>query len=534
MISETKDSFHEERLRVVSQACAWITLIGGLLVWFGWWSDVPWLKSVSPGLPEMSPVTAWNFVMLGFALAFRLKTTNRMVRFVPMIRVISSVVAATGVYALAEQIRQGAFVEDSSAGGWMIQMAPLTACNFILMAGALWLGTIRRIWISEAVVLATLVVSAVALVGYSLDAQTFTHVRWFKSMAIHTAGLFMVLGSGILAAHSRSDPSSILWSQTAGGTVLRRVLPAVMIVPLAFGHLRWMGQKAGWYDTDFGLALMIVFSMTTLAAVVFWNARYLHGVDRERQEAAERVRALNDQLEMRVLERTSQLEAVNRELESFSYSVSHDLRAPLRAIDGFSKILLDECSTVLGEEGLRLLHVIRNNTARMGQLIDDLLSFSRVSRHEVVKSRIRLQALISTLVEELRAMYPRRVVEVQVRPMPDILGDPAMIRQAFANLLSNAFKFTLYEPNPRIEIGSNRQDGDTVIFVKDNGAGFDMAYQDKLFGVFQRLHTLDEFEGTGIGLAIVQRVIQKHGGRVSAEGEVGKGAVFTVRLPEAG
>jgi PAS domain S-box-containing protein len=232
--------------------------------------------------------------------------------------------------------------------------------------------------------------------------------------------------------------------------------------------------------------------------------------------------------EKAVAERTAQLEAANQGLESFSYSVSHDLRAPLRAIDGFSRMLLEDHGHELGEEPRRLLGIIRANTARMGQLIDDLLTFSRLSRKQVQALPIDMGRLVAGVVEDLRADERSRIVVGALLPC---LGDGALLRQVWTNLIGNALKFSRGRPWPRVEVGSRRAGGETVYLVRDNGVGFDMAYAGHLFGVFQRLHRPEEFEGTGVGLAIVKRIVDRHGGRVWAEAQPGEGATFYFALP---
>jgi PAS domain S-box-containing protein len=226
------------------------------------------------------------------------------------------------------------------------------------------------------------------------------------------------------------------------------------------------------------------------------------------------------------------LHATNAELESFSYSVSHDLRAPLRAIHGFSRILLEDHATQLDPEARRLLGVIDDNTRRMGQLIDDLLAFSRLGRQDVERARVDMGALVRSAADEARRTDPNRTVEMVIAPdLPPAGGDRDLLHQAVANLLQNAVKFTRGQPRASIEVGHKADGGQTVYYVKDNGAGFDQRYAGKLFGVFQRLHRAEEFEGTGVGLAIVQRIVQRHGGRVWAEGKVNEGATFYITLP---
>ena len=251
----------------------------------------------------------------------------------------------------------------------------------------------------------------------------------------------------------------------------------------------------------------------------------------ERRQAETELRALKNELGQRVVERTRQLEAANKELEAFAYSVSHDLRTPLRAIDGFSRILLDEYTDKLDEEGRRLLNVVRDNTCRMGQLIDDMLKFSRTGRVELTLSLIDMEKLALDVFEELRPPDAGDSLQLEMEAIPPVMGDSAMMRQVFVNLLSNAIKFSHSRDIARIKVGGAIAGGEAVYYVTDNGVGFDSQYVDKLFGVFQRLHSVNEFEGTGIGLAIVKRIITRHGGRVWAEGEVGKGATIHFTLP---
>jgi PAS domain S-box-containing protein len=237
-----------------------------------------------------------------------------------------------------------------------------------------------------------------------------------------------------------------------------------------------------------------------------------------------------NQLYANLEKRNAELELANKELESFSYSVSHDLRAPLRAIDGFSRILQEDYADKFDAEGNRVLNVIRSNTAKMSELINDLLEFSRLGRRSLDHSILSIADLAKSVFDDLRAANPERSLELRIKHLPHNHGDRAMLRQVLVNLLTNAVKFTRPRDVGQIEIGSRIENDQPVYYVRDNGVGFDMQYVNKLFGVFQRLHNNNEYEGTGVGLAIVQRIIHRHGGRVWAESEPGKGATFYFTL----
>lgn len=252
---------------------------------------------------------------------------------------------------------------------------------------------------------------------------------------------------------------------------------------------------------------------------------------KEIRESEEKLKILNEQLELKVQERTEQLEKANKELEAFSYSVSHDLRAPLRSINGFATIIEEDYGNKMDDEEKRLLSVIKTNTQKMGNLIDDLLAFSRMGRKEISKSAIDTQKMVTEVIHDLSPQETTKISWI-IHALPSCWGDANTIPQVWVNLISNAIKYSRKKEIPEIEIGGFAEEGQTVFYVKDNGVGFDETYSNKLFRVFQRLHSESEFEGTGVGLALADKIISKHGGKMWATSKPDKGACFYFSLPD--
>ena len=270
--------------------------------------------------------------------------------------------------------------------------------------------------------------------------------------------------------------------------------------------------------------------LTMLLGLLMVNRLKRQQLDSELLSGAEEIRRLNISLEERVRERTAELEAANRELESFAYSVSHDLRAPLRAIDGFTRILSEAQGASLTDEGRRLCALVRDNTRRMTAMIDDLLTLSRLGRSALRSLPVEMKVLAREAFREATQMGSTERIDFRLEDLPPALGDPRLLGRLWSNLLANAVKFSSRRERAHIVVAAERRGEDVVYLVEDDGAGFDMRYADKLFGVFQRLHGTEEFEGTGVGLAICRRIVERHGGRIWAEGRPGQGATFFFTL----
>ncbi len=342
---------------------------------------------------------------------------------------------------------------------------------------------------------------------------------------------FLETNTACLKCHGRREdaPSGLqaLYPGEGGFNERAGVIRAVEIIraPLSKERHTAFLATGAFMGGLLGLSGLMLFN-GRLRSLVRRRTVALEGEIRERARAENEVRELNRSLEQRVEERTAQLQAANRELDAFAYSVSHDLRAPLRAIDGFSNALEEDCAEALGAEGKDHLGRIRRGCARMGDLIEDLLKLSRYTRRDLDLKDLDLSRMAAEAAAELRAEGAEWVIQPGLRAR----GDETLLRAVLDNLLGNARKFSSRTDRPRIEFGAVDRGGALEYFVKDNGAGFDMAYADKLFGAFQRLHAMDEFPGTGIGLATVQRIIQRHGGAVRAEATPGQGATFYFTL----
>ena len=509
----------------------------GMLGTIGWTSGWLVLASVQSRYIPMAPITALAFLAL--TVAFMALGANP--RRAPLAMASAMGVVFIGIATLIRRVMavpdlERSFVPDPGAfdGVPLARISPVTAMSIAVVGIAIVLITTLRTraaarhvagWLGTAVTLA----GCTVVLGYAYDTPLLygghvIPVALPTALGLVAAGIATISETGVQAWPLRAFVGTRASSQ-----LLRAFLPATAVVFLlasAGGHALVQGFNA---NPAFAAAASTIGATVVVAAIVWRIAATVGGAIDRAQEALTQSKV---ELEAAVAERTADLARANQELEAFSFSVSHDLRAPVRHVAGFAALLQKDMTSQLSPQGRSHVDRIVQSSDRMSRLIEDLLQFSRTARADLKSVPIELRDLVTDVLQEAERDIGDRRVEWSVGSLPRVAGDRALLRLAVTNLISNALKYTSGRDIARIAVDTQpSHDGECVLFVRDNGVGFDMAYADKLFGVFQRLHRAEEFEGTGIGLANVRRIVQRHGGRTWAEGKVNEGATFYVALP---
>jgi len=401
----------------------------------------------------------------------------------------------------------------------------LTALNFLFCGLGLVLldrqtkGGTRP---AQTFIVAAGTLSLMAMIAYSYKFLTPYRTGSSAPVALLTAFSFVLWCAAALAARPEQGAITLINAPTTGGTMVRRLLPTAILIPWLLGAFRWMGETAGFYDTEFGVALFAATIILIFAGLIWWNATLLHKADLERRQAEERLR-----------QATLNLERSNRELQQFAYVASHDLFEPLRMVTSYLQLLQDVQKEKLDARSLEFISFAIDGARRMRALIEDLLAYSRVEARGAAFAEVDCEQVVRAAVTNLKVAIEESGAIVNVGSLPRVRGDAVQLTQVFQNLIGNAVKFRGQNPT-RIEVAADRQGQEWIIHVRDNGIGIPAGEFERIFVIFQRLHTRREYPGTGMGLAICKKIVERHGGRIWVESEVGKGTTFLVALPALG
>jgi signal transduction histidine kinase len=511
-------------------------LILGILVLVGWQFNIDFLKSPLPNMVAMNPMTAIGFI----ATCLSILILNKPGHSTYIFFLLGAIPLAIGVLKLGDtlfhfesgldRILFSDKLSIHQPGNVPNRMAPNSAFNFVLI-GLAFLSvkfeTHKRKIPSQYIALMIAFISLLSIIGYVYHVKAFYGLLSYIPMALHTAIGFLMISLVILFHKSDQGFMLILTSGYEGSNTARLLIPAAILTPVLLGYLRLLGQWNKIYSIEFGGALLIVTIIVAFIGLIWYNSNVLNERDKLRRDTEYRIHELNEEL----MQINSKLISANNDLEAFSYSVSHDLKSPLRAVISFASIVDEDYSSVLDEDGRNMLQIVITSGKKMNNLIDDLLAFSKIERTEIQKNEIDTKQLVETVWNELSHTMPH-CAQLKILQTHNLHADNALLRQVIVNLLSNAIKYSAKSDKPSITINSEIKGDDVIYSIADNGIGFDMKHAQKLFGVFQRLHGTNDFEGTGVGLAIVQRIVNKHQGRVWAEAELGKGATFYFALPK--
>jgi signal transduction histidine kinase len=538
----------ERRLITFSRATAVLSVAVGFLVLFGWIFDLRAVISISPGLATMKVNTAIAFLLSGIALwsANPLRGVKGGKAFLRISRACAILVAVIGLLTLCEFlfgwepgidnliVRDRHTVHTPHPG----RMSPFTALGFLLFGTAFLImdfetrgGQRPAQWLMLPIFLD----GFIALLGHAYGVRSFYHVGPYASMALHTAILAVMVSLGFLCARPGKGLMVVATDTTAGGWIFRHFLPAALIVTPVLGWLRLLGQKAGLYGLEFGTALLVMSNATILSGLIWWAARFIRAESLDRAETQQRMerdqKRANEQtsfLERRVRERTARLRETVTELERSSHTISHNLRAPVRAVLAFAEFLMTDFGEKLGESGRDYVDRIKVAAQRMDALIEDVLAYTQVSGATLHVSAVDLDTLVEAVVPE----YRRPGTEIQIsHPLGKVRANESFLTLAVSNLIDNAIKFVRPGTKPEIEVWSQSDNGKVRLVVHDHGIGVPAESGDKIFRTFERAH--EGYPGTGIGLALVKRAVERMEGSVGFDSKAGEGSSFWVELPKA-
>lgn len=515
-------------LRLSRRASIAVIIIAGLVL-VGWLLHVPVLKSVAPGLIAMNPLTASLFLIAGFAL---IRAGQRYRKRPDILVMICGVLIIVGG---ATKVADCVFHFDRSVDEMMFQqqvnspgpygsseIAMNTALGFICCGAGLLLldlQTKRGTRPAQAFIVIVGLLALLALIGYGYRVLPLYSFGSRLPMALNTAICFELFAVAALAVRPSRGIMMVVTSDTTGGAMARRLMPAAILIPLILGALLFSSEKHGFFAVESGISLFAFANIVLFTAVIWWNAKLLFWAEEERLKAMEKLKRT-----------TIDLERSNTELQQFAYVASHDLTEPLRMVVSYLELLNSRAQKKLGEEEREFIGYASDGAQRMQHLIQDLLAYARVDTRGRPLEPTDCERVLASALANLKVAIAESDTTVEHDPLPMVEGDAVQLTQVFQNLIGNAIKFH-GKQTPRIHVGARRLNGEWVFHVKDNGIGIDPKNFERIFVLFQRLHTRQEYPGTGMGLAICKKIIERHGGRIWVESAQGAGTTFFFTIP---
>jgi len=512
-----------------SRRASLVVILIGILVLAGWFLHLQILKSAAPQFIAMNPLTAILFIISGLALVLagdrRRKAPDKLVLLCGVIVLLGGAMkVAECAFHLDWNFDRFFFAKEINAGGPFgpSDIAMNTALSFICCGIALLLldvETRRGFRPAQVFIVIIGLIALLALIGYGYRVLPLYSFGSRLPMALNTAIAFALFSAAALAARPARGLMMVITSDTTGGAMARRLLPAAILIPLVLGALRFSGEKHGFFQIESGISLFAFANIVLFAAIVWWNAKLLFLAEQERLKANEE------------LKRTSlELERSNTELQQFAYVASHDLTEPLRMVVSYLELLTGRARGRLGAEEQEFIGYAVDGARRMQTLIQDLLAYARVGTRGRPLEPTDCEQVLQSVLANLKLAIDESHTVIAHEPLPTVQGDVVQLTQVFQNLIGNAIKFRGKRP-PKIEIGARRNNGEWIFHIKDNGIGIDAKNFERIFVLFQRLHTRQEYPGTGMGLAICKKIIERHGGRIWVESKPGEGTAFFFTIP---
>lgn len=520
--------------KALCRALALLVAFAGALVLLGWAVRIASLKSIFPGFATMKTNTALSFILAAMSLWLTVaKPRGLAARVIGQIAAVS--VTAIALLTLCEYcfgwnlgIDQ-LLVHDPDS---INRMSGATAFCFLLFGPALLLtGWRRGLLPGQWLALCVAFLSFVAILAYIFNVRDLYRVGVYSSMAIHTAGCLLLLAVGLLFARPEQGLMFVISADSQGGKLVRRSIPFIIGVPVLLGWVRLQGQNAGLYGTEFGLALFVTANVAIFGSTCWFYALRLHRADTQLRQAHEETLALNQSLEQRVALRTAELARSVAELEQFAVVASHDLQEPLRSIASYAQLLARRYREKLDPEADEFIGFIVAGATRMKRLIHDLLEYAQLGAKRRALTLVAVESALGEAVANLKFAIENNNAIVTWDELPSIAADKSLLVRLFQNLIGNAIKYRGADP-PRIHIGCRAQHGSQLFSVSDNGIGIESSYKEKIFVLFQRLHTGEDYEGTGIGLAISKKIVESHDGTIWVESSPGQGSTFYFTLAD--